>query len=175
MTDTTGALPSVTEPVVDRYRRWTPIWYPWIKRLLDTVKSQAGALFTIEQEIDEINGRWGVAISENGRVTGAILLDGSQTKSTFAVLADKFIVVHPSADGTTLQAFVVGQVNGVSTVGINGSLIVDGSVLARHIQVTSLAAIVANIGTITAGRMQNAANTTYFDLSTGDFQITAAA
>lgn len=173
MTDTTSALPSVNEPVVDRYRRWTPTWYPWIKRVLDTVKSQAGSIFTIEQEIDEINGRWGVAISENGRVTGAILLDGSQTTSTFAVLADKFIVVHPSVNGTTLQAFVVGNVNGVTTVGINGNLIVDGTILARHLGVASLSAITANMGTVTAGIIRSTSGNSYWNLTTGEFVIGA--
>lgn len=173
MTDTTGALPSVNEPVVDRYRRWTPVWYPWIKRILDTVKSQAGALFTIEQEIDEINGRWGVSISENGRVTGAILLDGSQSTSTFAVLADKFIIVHPSVDGTTLQAFVVGQVNGTTTVGINGSLIVDDTIVARHLDVATLSAIAANLGTVTAGLIQSSSGSSYWNLTTGEFVIGA--
>jgi hypothetical protein len=173
MTDTTGALPSVNEPVVDRYRRWTPIWYPWIKRILDTVKSQAGSIFTIEQQIDEVNGRWGVAISENGRVTGAILLDGSETKSTFAVLADKFVVVHPSVDGTTLQAFVIGNVNGTSTVGINGNLIVDDTILARHLDVSSLSAITANMGIVTAGLIQSTNGNSYWNLTTGEFVIGA--
>lgn len=164
MSDTTSPLPSVNEPVVDRYRRWSPIWYPWIKKLLDTVRTQAQSLFTIQETIDEIEGKWSLSISENGRVTGAITLDGSQTQSTFAVLADKFIVVHPSVDGTTLQAFIIGNVNGVTTVGINGSLIVDGTILARHLSVTSLSSIVADIGDITAGVMRSSDNKFVIDL-----------
>lgn len=173
MSDTTSPLPSVNEPVVDRYRRWSPIWYPWIKKLLDTVRTQAQSLFTIQETIDEIEGKWSLSISENGRVTGAITLDGSQTQSTFAVLADKFIVVHPSVDGTTLQAFIIGNVNGVTTVGINGSLIVDGTILARHIAVGTLSALTANLGTVTAGVVQSADGSSYWNLDTGEFVIGA--
>ena len=62
MSDTTSPLPSVNEPVVDRYRRWSPIWYPWIKKLLDTVRTQAQSLFTIQETIDEIEGKWSLSI-----------------------------------------------------------------------------------------------------------------
>lgn len=47
--------------------------------------------------------------------------------------------------------FVVGAVNGVTTVGLNGNQIIDGSLLARSISVTSLSAVSANLGTITSG------------------------
>ena len=106
-------------------------------------------------------------------MTGAITLDGSDTQSTFAVLADKFIIVHPSIDGTTLQAFVVGQVNGTTTVGINGSLIVDQTILARHLDVETLSAIAANVGTVTAGVIRSADNSSYWNLNTGEFVIGA--
>lgn len=36
--------------------------------------------------------------------------------------------------------FVIGDVNGISTVGINGNLVVDGSILARHIAAESITA-----------------------------------
>lgn len=172
MADTTRPLPSPSVPVVDRLRRWSPEWYPFIKQLLTNIKTQAAAVFTIEETIDEINGRWGLSISENGRVTGAITLDGSDTQSTFAVLADKFIVVHPSVDGTTLQAFVVGNVNGVSTVGINGSLIVDDTILARHLDVSTLSAIAANVGTVTAGTLRSADSKFVIDLDNKTLTIT---
>ena len=167
------ALPSQLEPVIDRYRRFTPVWWPYIKRLLDGIRSAKDSLFTIEETIDEINGKWSVSISENGRVTGAITLDGSQTQSTFSVLADKFIVVHPSVDGTTIQAFIVGNINGTPTVGINGNLIVDDTIVARHIDVSTLSAITANLGTVTAGLVQSTNGKSYWNLTTGEFVIGA--
>lgn len=171
MADTTNPLPSIIEPVIDRNRRWNPLWYRWIKPLLETVKESAGR---VQETIDNIAGKWSLSINDNGRVTGAITLDGSvPALSTFAVLADKFIVVHPSVDGTTIQAFIVGLVDGVSTVGVNGNLIVDGTILARHIDVGTLSAIAADIGTVTAGRIESADGNSYWDLDSGEFVIGA--
>lgn len=149
------AVPSKDQPVIDRYRKWSNVWWPWINRVLDQVKTSANALVSINETIDEINGKWSLDITEQGRVRGAITLDASNSLSSFAVLADKFVVVHPSVDGTTITAFVVGLVNGVATVGINGNLIVDDTILARHIQVTTLDAVTANMGTLTAGKIQS--------------------
>lgn len=171
MTDTTKALPSPQEPVVDRYRRWSPIWYPWIRLLLENIRTQAQSIFSINETVDEISGKYSLDITENGRVRGAITLDASTTISSFAVLADRFIVVHPSVNGTTIQAFIVGNIAGTPTVGINGNLIVDDTILARHIDVSSLSAITANIGTVTAGLIQSADGNSFWNLSTGEFQI----
>ncbi len=82
--------------------------------------------------------------------------------SEFAIRADKFYVVLPTGDGSTqIIPFIVGSVNGQSTVGVNGALVVDGTILARHISsislsvikavVSQLSAITANLGSITAG------------------------
>ena len=69
MSDTTGAIPSPIEPVVDRDRRWTTVWYPWIKRLLETVKSSATAVFEVQTTVDQINGQWGVSINADRKST----------------------------------------------------------------------------------------------------------
>ena len=45
MADTTKALPSPSVPVVDRLRRWSPEWYPFIKQLLTNIKTQAAECF----------------------------------------------------------------------------------------------------------------------------------
>ena len=89
-----------------------------------------------------------------------------------SVLADHFIIVHPTADGTQIQAFVTGLVNGTATVGINGNLLVDGSILARSLSVSSLSAISANIGTCTAGVLQSADNKFVIDLNNKLITIT---
>lgn len=148
--DTTNPLPSINEPVVDRYRRWSPLWYRWIKPLLETVKNAAGA---VQEVVDQINGKWSLSVNQDNRVVGAITLDGSTDTSEFAVLADKFIIVHPSDNADEMQAFIAGVVNGVSTIGINGDLIVDGTILARSLFVDFLSAVSADLGDVTAGTM----------------------
>ena len=87
--------------------------------------------------------------------------------------ADKFVIVHPSVNNTTITAFVTGLVAGVPTVGINGSLIVDGTILADAIAVNQLSALTANLGIVTAGRIQSADGSSFWDLDTGEFVIGA--
>ena len=172
MTDTTTNIPSVAQPVITRDRLWDPVWYQFLLPLFKTVKSTAASLSTVTTTVNQALGQWGVTVNVNGRVTGAIKLDGSATDSSFAVLADHFIIVHPTADGTTIQAFVTGLVNGVATVGVNGNLLVDGSILARSINVGSLSAISANIGTCTAGKVQSADGKFVVDLDNKIISIT---
>lgn len=157
MADTTNPLPSITEPLVDRYRRWNPIWYRFIKPLIDTVRSNGVS-------IEQLENSYTISVNQNGRVIGSIKLDGTGGTSTFAVLADKFVVINPSNNADGITAFVVGNVNGTPTVGINGNLIVDGSIFARHLEVDSLDAITANVGTINAGRLQRADGRMIVDL-----------
>lgn len=166
MADTTNPVPSINEPLVDRYRKWNPIWYRFLKPLFDTVRSNGVS-------IEQLESSYTISINENGRVIGSIRLDGTGSTSTFGVLADKFVVVNPTNDGNTMTAFVVGNVNGTPTVGINGNLIVDDTILARHIDVSSLSAIAANVGTVTAGVLQSSNGKVVLDLNNGTFTITS--
>lgn len=113
--------------------------------------------------ITGINAKWGVQVQAGGRVSGISLNSGSTTYSSFTVLADVFNVYHPS-DGTPRQMFGMGYVNGAYRVGINGSLIVDGSITANRLSVSQLSSITANIGTITSGLLRNSTNTSYLNL-----------
>lgn len=176
--DTTLNPPSHTEVLVDRNRYINPRWFSWMKRMFDSLRSTNANVRTlqdtsVEQGVsiteileltDGLGARWGVSINGNGQVIGLVRLDGDATGSTFSVVADKFVVAHPAAPGTTITAFVVGLVNGVSTVGINGNLVVDNTILARHIDVSSLSALTADLGTVTAGLIRDSADTVRFDL-----------
>jgi Domain of unknown function (DUF1983) len=176
MSDTTNPLPDISHPVIDRYRRWDSVWWKFIKPLLETTRrtnelaenteqtvnelsttvgDNTTTITELQESVDGIHALWGVEINTNGRVVGAVKLDGTNHKSTFAVLADKFEIVHPTADGNVIQAFVAGLVNGVPTVGINGNLVVDDTIKANALDVNALSAISANIGTCTAGVLQS--------------------
>jgi len=89
-------------------------------------------------------------------MAGIALSAGTGSPSSFIVMADKFAIVHPSyTSGGTLAnikyPFVVGTVGGVTTVGITGALMVDGTITANKLNVTSLSAVTANAGTINGG------------------------
>jgi hypothetical protein len=109
----------------------------------------------------EWQANWSVKMN-GGKIDGIPVIAGiglgidSKTGSTFTVMADRFAMVSPTytTTGGVVQLkypFVVGTVGGVSTVGIQGQLIVDGSVTANKITANSLSAITANLGTVNGG------------------------
>ncbi len=142
-----------------------------------------GHTATIEQHalsIDGIEGEYTIKIDANGKVAGVGLINGP-TGSEFAIRADRFYIVYPEGDGSdSIIPFIVGMVGGTSTVGINGALIVDGTILTRmlaarcvtadKISVSNLAAISANMGSITSGSM-NIGNGAFQVLSSGQIYI----
>jgi hypothetical protein len=165
--DQTIPVPSPNEIFVDRYRRITPKWYPWMRRFFESLKTTITTVNTVEeavttlgtnvtevvQTVDNLTGFYGVQVNVNGRVTAAIQLDGSPARSSFAVLADRFIVVHPSVDGTEIQAFIVGTVNGIPTVGINGNLVVDQTVTSAKVATGAITADKIEAGSITTAKI----------------------
>lgn len=169
--DASIPIPAPNEVFVDRNRYITAKWYPWMVRLFKTLKTTINALDTVQETVDQVAGTWTLSINDNDRVTGYIKLDGSAVSTEFAVMADKFTIVHPSANATTIQAFVAGLIAGVPTVGINGNLIVDGSILAQSIDVDALSAITANIGTVTAGELRSEDGKMVINLNTKTIRI----
>lgn len=149
----TPPILSPSEPIVDRYRRLTDRWYPWFKKLIETLRKTEAAttenavkITEIAEVTDGLNARWGVEITGSGQVIGLVRLDGNATESTFTILADRFLVAHPTATGVSIQAFGVALVDGVPTVGINGNAIIKGTVTADRMNVTDLSAVTTNFG-----------------------------
>ncbi len=118
---------------------------------------------------NSIAASYGVRIDIGGYVSGFGLVatrrangtlglppDTNQFESSFIVRADRFAVVRPRQPGEPADLpeavpFVVGMVNGVSTVGINGQLVVDGTITARHIQAQTIGAQEINAQSVWAG------------------------
>jgi len=107
----------------------------------------------------------------------ADIIDGVAT-SAFGIRADQFFIVSPSfgtAPGSgpggnenSNFPFIVDLVGGVATVGIDGALIVDGTITASaivagtigagEIFVNNLSALSADMGTLTSGLIRTAAS-----------------
>ena len=122
--------------------------------------------------VDGVSAEWGVAIDIDGNVVGLVRLDGSLTESTFTVVADKFQVAQPgSAGGDPVPVFVIASVDGVNKLALRGDMLIDGTILARHISVSSLSAITANVGTVTAGLIKSSDNKMQINLNTGVITI----
>ena len=118
----------------------------------------------------QVFGQWAVQVvtqTQAGggsfkKVSGFALIQsggGGTVTSEFNIEADRFNVLPATAAGTGATkkpVFTIGTVGGVTgQAGLNGNLFVDGSITARSLAVTSLAAVTANMGTLTAGKVQS--------------------
>jgi hypothetical protein len=136
------------------------------------VAAQTASVVVIQEVIDGIQSRFGVAVNNNGQVIGLIALDGSPQGSTFTVVADKFLVALPNVTGgDAVPVFAIQNVNGSAKLALRGDMIADGSILARHIQAVTLSAISADIGEVTAGIMRSADNKMRLDFNGKSFRM----
>lgn len=163
-----------------------------VTTLTSSVASNVAQIAVVAETVDGVSSRFGVTLTSQGYVTGAIQLDGTDAQSTFTVLSGNFRVALTSDPGATpVQAFDVGTSNGVTTAVLRGDLLADGAITARtvaagsitadKISVSSLSALNANLGTVTAGLIRNVADTIRDDLTNlrryrvdGTFDIDAA-
>lgn len=129
-----------------------------------TVKTTATAT---ANALTGVEAKWGVQVQAMGdgvqAVSGITLLSGASGESVFAVLADRLLVYKPDGNGDPKQLMVLGEVGGVAALGLDGNLIVDGSISAQSLNVNSLSAVTADLGEVTAGLARNAAGTNFVD------------
>ena len=137
-----------------------------LQSLSTAVDGQTAQVIVLAQSIDGISGRYGIAVTANGEVLGLVQLDASAVAgSSFTVVADNFAVSKPGVSvGTAVPLFSIQVVDGVSKLALRGDMIADGAILARHIEVLTLSALSADLGTVTAGLIRNTQNTLRFDL-----------
>lgn len=78
----------------------------------------------------------------NGRraLAGLQLIAGTDGEAEVGILADKLVVYKPDGTGTPVQVLVLGTVSGLSALGFNGSLIVDGSIVGRSLAAKTITA-----------------------------------
>ena len=109
---------------------------------------------------------WGVEIDVNGNVVGLQLVNSSDNVSAFTVTVDKFQIAAPGVTGgAAVPIFTVASVNGVPKVALRADMYVDGSITAQKLNVGTLSAITADIGSVTAGTLQDPAGKMLVDLN----------
>ena len=117
--------------------------------------SQVAAISQRLAVVVDANGQvvaaYTLALNANGHIVG-VRLDNNGTVGNYVVQADKFAFFIPGSS-VAIPLFVAGLVRGVNTFGINGQLMVDGTIYARALAVDRLSAITANLGTVTAGTL----------------------
>jgi hypothetical protein len=162
----------------------------------DIVTIETVTIPGVESDVTALEARYGVLLNVNGYVSGFVQNNDGATGS-FVILADKFAIVDASGDPaeTEYVPFLIsgGKITMTGDVEINGSLLLNGSVVgsalvagtigstqiganaitttqlnanavtadkinalavtAGKINVTNLAAIQADLGSITAGNI----------------------
>lgn len=106
-----------------------------VQDLIDAAVAQEAALRIAAD--NSIEGKYTVKINANGYVAGYGLIATGNTAaptSEMVFQVDKFKVA--TAGQTPKQMFTVGQVNGTTTMVLNGDMIADGSVTAKKMIIT---------------------------------------
>lgn len=85
----------------------------------------------------------------------AKLFDDTGYTSEHIIVADSFKIVQPGVDGLTVPktVFGVGNIDGVTTMGLAGNMVVDGTVLARMIAADAVTADKIGANQINAGHI----------------------
>ena len=89
------------------------------------------------ESVDGIKAKYAVKLDVNGHVSGIELINDG-TISEFGILADKFKFFMPDGSGSAKTPFVIGMVDGIATVGIDGNMVIDGTILATAIETGNL-------------------------------------
>lgn len=127
------------------------------------VKTQSSAT---ADALGNVQAEWGVQVQTMAdgvrAAAGLKLLAGTDGETVFAVLADKLLIYKPDGTGTPKQIVTLGTINGLVALGLDGNLIIDGSIVARALAARSITADKIATGTLTANEI--AANTLTADL-----------
>jgi hypothetical protein len=96
---------------------------------------------TVSEAFAGVNGvlaaSWGVTVNVDGAISGIKLLSEGQGTSVINFLADHVQVSIPGVN--PISVFATGIIAGQPTVGINGNLILSGTITAPMMNVGSLA------------------------------------
>jgi hypothetical protein len=129
---------------------------------------------TVSQSLATLDGitaaSWGVTVNVDGAISGIKLLSEGEGTSVLNLLADHVLISIPGVN--PLNLFTTGVIAGQPTVGINGDLIISGTITARMMNVASLSVISEDAGDIKAGTLsdQNSAKM-MIDLNNGFIDI----
>lgn len=143
-----------------------------IDTLTTTVGGHTASIQVLTQATDGIGARFSVSLSQDGYATGFITLDQTQSVTTFGVLADKFFVAQPGiAGGAPVNVFTIGNVAGVPSIGINGSLVIDGTLTTRHLAAGAITAEKLDVNNIVFRKAASADGTSFIDFTPGNRRL----
>ena len=125
-----------------------------------------GVVTTASSELNIVKDRITMRLDNNGNIAGMVMGWTTPDTSEVVFITDVFKIVQPDGSGLK-QAFTVGLVNGVTAVGIDGDLVIDGSITARSFAADQFVvgenvAMGAN-ATIDWAQVQGGPNVTHID------------
>ncbi|PBI84111.1 hypothetical protein BKP43_55410 [Variovorax boronicumulans] len=94
-----------------------------------SISTNASAIATLD---GTVKSQWRLNVNADKKVAGMIL-NNDGTKSELVVLVDKFAIAQDGPGGVPTFPFIVGSIGGTPSVGINGNLFVDGAIKTRMI------------------------------------------
>jgi len=101
-----------------------------------SISNTSSALATLT---GQVKATWRLNVDANGKTSGIILDNNGQT-SSLVMLVDKFAIATSGAGGAVKYPFVVGTVAGSTTIGIDGNMVVDGTIQGRALVAESVTA-----------------------------------
>jgi hypothetical protein len=111
--------------------------------------------------ITGLQAQYSLKVDAGGHVAGISLATDASLGSSVVFLADKFAFVAPDGTGTPKTVMSVGNIAGVPTFGMNGNMIVDGTIVARSISAGTITATQISSNTITADLIISASCTSF--------------
>ena len=119
------------------------------------ISANVSAISDSETDITSLMAHYGVTLNVNGYITGFALNNDGET-GAFVILADKFSIVDPSGDeGETefIPFSVSGGVVSIQNLIINGSLIVNGSIVGNRLANGTIGATQIGANAITTDKL----------------------
>lgn len=107
---------------------------------------------------------WSLTLNVAGHIDGIKLLSDGTT-GAFIIDTDVFQIANPAAFGGAAQTvFTLQLVDGVEQMALRGDFVADGTIKAQALDVATLSAISANLGTINTGLIETTSGLTTIDL-----------
>lgn len=103
-----------------------------ITTLTTTVNGNTASVNTLQSSVNGLQAKYGVSLNVNGYITGFVQ-NNNGSQGSFTILADRFSIVSPGG-GTPVTPFSVTSAG----VQINGSLIVNGSIINDQFNMATL-------------------------------------
>lgn len=112
-----------------------------VSTMYTTVGNQTVALQEVSRTLDGVYAEKYIKLDIDGRISGWGIAGSTTTGSDFIVRADRFGFALPGQ--VAKLPFMIGLINGVQTTGINGALVIDGTLVVRQANIEN-----ASVGTL---------------------------